>query len=102
MSAQSNLDTMHKYFDLLFGKEMDELLSMFTDDINWFIVPTNMTIKGKAQFRAMAKNHWAASPDRTKTMLNVFAQILVSPKLNPQDVSMNCSVASFFISTQRA
>jgi len=73
MSAQSNLDTMHKYFDLLFGKEMDELLSMFTDDINWFIVPTNMTIKGKAQFRAMAKNHWAASPVRTKTMLNVFA-----------------------------
>jgi len=64
---------MLKYFDLLFGKELDELLSMFADDINWFIVPTSTTIKGKAQFRKMAKNHWAASPDRIKKMLNVFA-----------------------------
>ena len=73
MPAQSNLDKMHKYFDLLFGKELEELLSTFADDINWFIVPTNTTIKGKAQFRKMAENHWAASPDRTKKMLNVFA-----------------------------
>ncbi len=73
MSAKSNLDKMHKYFDLLFGKELEELLSTFADDINWFIVPTNTTIKGKAQFRAMAENHWAASSDRIKKMLNVFA-----------------------------
>jgi len=73
MPAQSNLDKMHKYFDLLFGKELEELLSMFADDINWFIVPTNTAIKGKAQFRAMAENHWAVSPDRIKKMLNVFA-----------------------------
>ena len=73
MPAQSNLDKMHKYFDLLFGKELEELLSMFAHDINWFIVPTNTTIKGKAQFRAMAENHWAASSDRIKKMLNVFA-----------------------------
>jgi ketosteroid isomerase-like protein len=73
MSAQSNVDKIHKYFDLLFGKQMDELMSMFSDDINWFIVPTSTTIQGKAQFRAMAENHWAASPDRTKKLLNVFA-----------------------------
>src|SRR5438094_9685166 len=53
--------------------ELDELLSMFADDINWFIVPTSTTIKGKVQFRKMAKNHWAASRDRIKKMLNVFA-----------------------------
>ena len=55
MSAQSNLDKMRKYFDLLFGKELEELLSMFADDINWFIVPTNTAINEKAEFRAMAR-----------------------------------------------
>ena len=73
MSAQENLDKMHKYFDLLFGKKMDELVDMFADDIDWYVVPTNTTIKGKEQFRAMAKNHWAASPDRIKRMVNLFA-----------------------------
>lgn len=73
MSTQRNLAKMRKYFDLLFGKEMDDLLSMFADDITWFIVPTNTTIKGKAQFRTMAENHWSASPDRIKKLLNVFA-----------------------------
>jgi len=73
MSAQRNLGAMHRYFDLLFGKNMDELLSMFADDIDWFIVPANTTIHGKTQFRSMAENHWSASPDRVKKLLNVFA-----------------------------
>jgi steroid delta-isomerase-like uncharacterized protein len=73
MPAQENLDRMHRYFDLLFGKEMDELVGMFADDIEWFIVPTNTTIRGKAQFLAMAQNHWSASPDRVKTLINTFA-----------------------------
>jgi len=72
-SAKNNLDKMHKYFDLLFGKEMDELVGMFADDINWFIVPVNTTIQGKVEFRKLAENHWSASPDRIKTLLNVFA-----------------------------
>jgi hypothetical protein len=66
MSAEDHVSKMRKYFDLLFGKQMDELLALFSDDIDWFVVPTNTRIEGKGQFRAMAENHWAASPDRTK------------------------------------
>ena len=73
MSAEDHVSKMRKYFDLLFGKQMDELLALFSDDIDWFVVPTNTRIKGKGQFRAMAENHWAASPDRTKKFINLFA-----------------------------
>ncbi len=73
MSAQDNMYTMHKYFDLLWGKEMDTLLSLFSNDIEYFIVPTGTTVKGMDQFRALAQNHWAASPDRVKKLLNLFA-----------------------------
>jgi steroid delta-isomerase-like uncharacterized protein len=73
MSAEDHVSKMRKYFDLLFGKQMDELLALFSDDIDWFVVPTNTRIKGKGQFRAMAENHWAASPDRTKKISNLFA-----------------------------
>jgi steroid delta-isomerase-like uncharacterized protein len=72
-TMQKNLDTMHKYFDLLFGKDMDELIALFADDINWLIVPTNTTIQGTVELRALAENHWSASPDRIKRLLNLFA-----------------------------
>ena len=70
---ERNVKTMHRYFDLLFGKNMDDLLNLFADDIDWFVVPTNTTVHGKGQFRTMAENHWSASPDRVKRMLNLFA-----------------------------
>jgi steroid delta-isomerase-like uncharacterized protein len=73
MTAQENLNTMYKYFDLLWGKELETLLALFTDDVEYFIVPTGTTIKGKDQFRAGAQNHWSASPDRVKKLVNLFA-----------------------------
>lgn len=73
MSAQRNVEKMRAYFDLLFGKQMNDLIDMFADDIDWTIVPTNTRIQGKAQFRQMAENHWAASPDRVKKIVNLFA-----------------------------
>jgi steroid delta-isomerase-like uncharacterized protein len=73
MSAQENMNTMHKYFDLLFSKELKTLVDMFTDDIEWFVVPTDTTIKGKDQLGALAQNHWSASPDRVKKLVNLFA-----------------------------
>lgn len=56
-SAQDNLETMRIYFDLLFGKEMQPLLDMFADDVNWFIVATGTTINGKEELKAGAQNH---------------------------------------------
>ncbi len=73
MSALANMKTMHKYFDLLWGKEMETLLALFADDIEYFIVPTGTLIKGKDQFRVGAQNHWSASPDRVKKLVNLFA-----------------------------
>jgi hypothetical protein len=32
MSVERNLETMHRYFDLLFGKNMDDLLNLFADE----------------------------------------------------------------------
>lgn len=72
-SAQDNLKTMRRYFDLLFGKEMQPLLDLFADDVNWFIVATGITINGKEELKAEAQNHWAASPDRVKKLVNLFA-----------------------------
>lgn len=73
MAAQENLNTIRTYFDLLFSKELDTLVDMFADDIEWFIVPTGTLIRGKDQLSALAQNHWAASPDRVKTLVNLFA-----------------------------
>jgi ketosteroid isomerase-like protein len=42
-------------------------------DIEWLIVPTGDTIKGKDQIVKLAANHWAASPGRVKTLVNLFA-----------------------------
>jgi steroid delta-isomerase-like uncharacterized protein len=64
---------MRTYFDLLFGKEMQPLLDLFADDVNWFIVATGTTINGKEELKAGAQNHWAASPDRVKKLVNMFA-----------------------------
>ena len=73
MSAQENMNTMREYFDLLFGKDLEPLVDMFADDLEWFIVPTGTLIKGKDQLRAGASNHWSASPDRVKKLVNLFA-----------------------------
>jgi ketosteroid isomerase-like protein len=73
MTAKENINTMYKYFDLLFGKELETLVAMFADDLEWLIIPTGTLIKGKDQLRAGALNHWSASPDRVKKLVNLFA-----------------------------
>ncbi|MCC6179101.1 MAG: nuclear transport factor 2 family protein [Chloroflexi bacterium] len=68
-----NLALMHRYFDLLFSKDLDSMLALIDDDITWHVVPTGDVIHGKVQFAALAQNHWGASPDREKHLLNLFA-----------------------------
>jgi ketosteroid isomerase-like protein len=70
---EDNLKLMHTYFDALFGKDLTPILEMIDDHIEWLIVPTGDTLKGKEQIAKLAPNHWAASPNRIKTLVNVFA-----------------------------
>jgi ketosteroid isomerase-like protein len=70
---EDNLRMMHTYFDALFGKDLTPILEMIDDHIEWLIVPTGDTLKGKEQIAKLAPNHWSASPDRIKTLVNVFA-----------------------------
>jgi steroid delta-isomerase-like uncharacterized protein len=70
---QDNLQMMHTYFDALFGKDLNKILDMLADDIEWTIIPTGDTLKGKTILAELAPNHWAASPNRIKTLVNVFA-----------------------------
>jgi steroid delta-isomerase-like uncharacterized protein len=70
---QDHLTLMRRYFDLLHTKNLDSVLGLVDDDIEWLIVPTGDVIRGKAEFAELATNHWSASPDRTKKLLNLFA-----------------------------
>jgi steroid delta-isomerase-like uncharacterized protein len=72
-SVQENLALMRRYFDLLYTKDLDAMLELVDDDIEWLIVPTGDVISGKASLAELAENHWGASPDRTKRLLNLFA-----------------------------
>ena len=74
MSAgpQDNLSLLRRYFDLLYTEDLDAVLELVDDAIEWFIVPTGDVINGKANFAALATNHWGASPDRTKKLINLF------------------------------
>jgi steroid delta-isomerase-like uncharacterized protein len=72
-SVQHNLALMHRYFDLLYSKDLDSILELVDDDIEWLVVPTGDVIRGKASLAELAKNHWGASPDRTKKLVNLFA-----------------------------
>lgn len=73
MSAEKNMNTMHRYFDLLFSKHSEDLINLFADDIEWFIIPTGTEIIGKKQLRSLAASYWAASPHRVKKLVNFFA-----------------------------
>lgn len=70
---QANMKTMQTYFDLLFSKNLDKLLDLVDPDIEWLIFPTGDMINGKDVFSNLAKNHWAASPNRMKKLINFFA-----------------------------
>jgi ketosteroid isomerase-like protein len=70
---EDNLQMMHAYFDMLFTKDLNPMLDMFDQDIEWLIVPTGDTIKGKDEIVKLAANYWAASPGRVKTLVNLFA-----------------------------
>src|ERR1035438_4922642 len=70
---KDNLEMMRTYFDALFGKNLNLPIYMLDDNIEWLIVPTGDTLKGKAEIAKLAPNHWAASPDRIKTLVNLFA-----------------------------
>ena len=70
---QDNVRMMQAYFDALFTKDLNPMLDMFAQDIERLIVPTGDTIKGKDEIAKLAANHWAASPGRIKTLVNLFA-----------------------------
>lgn len=69
----TNTAVMKKYFDLLFTKNMDQLLELIADDIEWRVIPTGDVFTNKDEFERLARNHWSASPDRTKKLVNLFA-----------------------------
>jgi len=70
---QDNRQMMHVYFDALFGKDLKPMLDLLDEHIEWLIVPTGDTFRGKEELAKGAHNHWASSPDRIKTLVNVFA-----------------------------
>jgi steroid delta-isomerase-like uncharacterized protein len=72
-SVQHNLALMHRYFDLLFSKDIDAMLELIDDHIEWLVVPTGTVISGKQMLAAGAKQHWGATPDRVKKLVNLFA-----------------------------
>jgi hypothetical protein len=59
--VQDNLALMRRYFDLLYTKDLDALLELVDDDIEWLVVPTGDVIRGKASLAELAANHWGAS-----------------------------------------
>lgn len=73
MSPEQIRGALLRYFDLLYGQDLDALMDLFTEEVHWRIVPTKTDISGKANLRKLAENHWQASPDRVKTLVNLFA-----------------------------
>jgi steroid delta-isomerase-like uncharacterized protein len=71
--TDDNLRMVHAYFDALFTKDLKTMLDMFNQDIEWLIVPTGDRIEGKDKIATVAANQWVASPDRIKTLVNIFA-----------------------------
>ncbi|HYN16683.1 MAG TPA: hypothetical protein VEY96_01195, partial [Actinomycetes bacterium] len=53
-SVQDNLALMRRYLDLHFTKDLDSMLKLIDDDIEWLVVPTGDVIRGKA---SLAENH---------------------------------------------
>lgn len=51
---KNNLQMMHAYFDALFTTDMNPMLELFDQDIEWLIVPTGDTIKGKDAIAKLA------------------------------------------------
>jgi len=43
-SVQDNLARMHRYFDLLYSKDMDAMLELIDDDIEWLAVTVFRTL----------------------------------------------------------
>jgi ketosteroid isomerase-like protein len=70
---QDNMSNLQTYFDLLFSKNLDKLLDLIHPNIEWLVVPTGDMIKGQEEFIKLSKNHWAASPNRMKKLINLFA-----------------------------
>jgi steroid delta-isomerase-like uncharacterized protein len=71
--VHDNLALMRRYFDLLFSKDMDAMLELIDDHIEWLVVPTGTVISGKPMLAVGAKQHWGATPDRVKKLVNLFA-----------------------------
>ena len=69
----TNTAVMKKYFDLLFTQDMAQLLELIADDIEWRVIPTGDIFTSKGEFERLARNHWSASPDRTKKLVSLFA-----------------------------
>ena len=45
--VQDNLSLMRRYFDLLYTENLDAVVELVDDDIEWFIVPTGDVISAR-------------------------------------------------------
>lgn len=59
---QDNLQMMHTYFDALFGKDLTPIFEMIDEHIEWLIVPTGDTLKGKEQIAKLASQPLGCFP----------------------------------------
>jgi len=73
LRVQVNMTLMQNYFDALFSKDLTPILDVLDENVEWLIIPTGDIIRGKEDIEKFARNHWAASPDRVKKLVNLFA-----------------------------
>jgi ketosteroid isomerase-like protein len=73
MDTDENLHLIRTYFDALLGKNTKRILDMLDEHVEWFTVPTGEAVKGKAALLQVPPTDWSASPNRSKTLINVFA-----------------------------
>ena len=71
--VQDNMSLMQNYFDALFSKDLALILDVLDEKIEWLVVPTGDIVRGKDEIEKLALNHWAASPNRIKKLVNLFA-----------------------------
>ena len=71
--VQDNMSLMQHYFDALFSKDLPPILDVLDENVEWLIVPTGDILKGKDEIGKLALNHWVATPDRIKKLVNLFA-----------------------------
>jgi len=73
LTAQDHATLIRSYYDAMNRNELDTIVALVTDEVQWMNIPFNTSLRGRKEYREALENWTKAIPDFKVEIVNLIS-----------------------------